>query len=59
LTDKGRELVERILTVHPDQMDTVMGSLTPEEQADLQRLLDKLGRHLEVLSVQGDREGVG
>jgi len=59
LTDKGRELVERVLAVHEDQMDTVMGSLTPEEQTDLHRLLDKLGRHLEVLSVRGDGESVG
>lgn len=49
LTDRGRQLVERILRVHTDQMDVVLGSLSGEEQEQLQHLLARMGRHLEAM----------
>ena len=52
LTPQGRELVERILQNHGRLIDRVMGVLTAEEQAELHRLLSRLGDHLEGLSAQ-------
>jgi DNA-binding MarR family transcriptional regulator len=49
LTAKGRELVERVLTVHEKQIGAVMGGLSQAEQKELHRLLHLLGRHLEGL----------
>jgi DNA-binding MarR family transcriptional regulator len=49
LTLKGRQLVERVLTVHGAQMDSVLGGLSPAEQAELHRLLKLLGQRLEGL----------
>jgi DNA-binding MarR family transcriptional regulator len=48
LTAKGRELVARVLEQHHDQVASIMEGLTPKEQLKLQRLLSKLGRHLQV-----------
>jgi DNA-binding MarR family transcriptional regulator len=52
LTPHGRRLVEQILRNYGRQVDRVMGVLSPEEQAELHRLLSRLGDHLEGLSVQ-------
>jgi DNA-binding MarR family transcriptional regulator len=49
LTAKGRELVERILVYHGNQMETVLGGLNLSEQAEFQRLLQQFAGHLEVL----------
>jgi DNA-binding MarR family transcriptional regulator len=49
LTDKGRRLVERVLAMHDGQIDTVLGGLNRTEQAELQRLLARLGQHLQGL----------
>ncbi len=48
LTAAGRELVERVLTVHGRQVARVMGGLTGGEQQELNRLLTRLGEHLEI-----------
>ena len=50
LTVSGRQLVARVLEHHPAQMHRVMDGLSDPEQADLQRLLDKLVSHLEPMS---------
>lgn len=47
LTSGGRQLVERILTVHGARIDAVMGALTPAEQVRLQGLLGRLEKHLD------------
>jgi DNA-binding MarR family transcriptional regulator len=49
LTAQGRETVERILEVHPAQIDRVMGGLSPTEQGELAGLLYKLRLHLTAL----------
>jgi DNA-binding MarR family transcriptional regulator len=53
LTPRGRELVERVLQVHGRQIDAVLGGLSAEEQAELHRLLSRLGQHLEGLLTNG------
>jgi DNA-binding MarR family transcriptional regulator len=59
LTIKGRELVERVLVFHGAKIDLVLGGLSPAEQADLHRLLGRLGRHLEQLVEGGATAKVG
>jgi DNA-binding MarR family transcriptional regulator len=59
LTAKGRELVERVLTVHSRQIDTVLGVLNPSEQTELHRLLSMLEQHLEVVLQQGAIAKIG
>jgi DNA-binding MarR family transcriptional regulator len=54
LTHKGRQLVERVLIVHPTQIARVMSGLSPEEQEQLDALLVRMGEHLAVLA-----EGTG
>lgn len=49
LTDKGRGLVERVLAVHDQQIAKVLGGLSAVEQKEFQRLLTRLGQHLEKL----------
>jgi DNA-binding MarR family transcriptional regulator len=46
LTDAGRELVERILEVHDEQMQTILAGLSAPEQAELHRLLLLWQQHL-------------
>jgi DNA-binding MarR family transcriptional regulator len=53
LTDEGRQLVERVLAMHPQQIDTIMGVLSAGEQTELERMLTRLGHHLEDLSLRG------
>jgi DNA-binding MarR family transcriptional regulator len=59
LTGKGRELVERVLTVHSRQIDTVLGVLNPSEQAELHRLLNMLEHHLVDVLEQGAVAKIG
>src|SRR5262249_17709971 len=49
LTEKGRELVEEVLTVHHAQIARVMGGLDADEQEQLDRLLVRLSEHIAVL----------
>jgi DNA-binding MarR family transcriptional regulator len=49
LTAEGRRLVERVLSVHDGQMVRVMGGLGSRDQEEMERLLDRLGKHLEGL----------
>jgi DNA-binding MarR family transcriptional regulator len=49
LTEKGRQLVERVLQVHRGQIEAVMGSLDRDEQDQLHRLLCKLREGMERL----------
>jgi DNA-binding MarR family transcriptional regulator len=53
LTAKGRKLVERVLAVHEAQIRSVLGGLRTGEQAELRRLLVRLGKHLEGLLAHG------
>jgi|SRR6516164_2773857 DNA-binding MarR family transcriptional regulator len=46
LTAKGRHLVDRILAVHGNQMDMVLGGLSNLEQEELHRILGRLETHL-------------
>jgi DNA-binding MarR family transcriptional regulator len=58
LTEEGRRLVERVLTVHDGQMIKVMGGLSSREQEEMERLLDRLGSHLEGLAETREFEPV-
>jgi DNA-binding MarR family transcriptional regulator len=49
LTNKGRQLVERVLAIHTRQIETVFGGLSSDDQHDLHQLLQRLGHHLEDL----------
>ena len=53
LTPKGRQLIERILSVHAQQVARVLGGLSKKEQAEFHRLLRRLGQHLEGLMTRG------
>jgi DNA-binding MarR family transcriptional regulator len=50
LTPTGRRLVNRVLTAHERQIEAVLGGLGRRDQAELHRLLARLGRHLESLA---------
>jgi DNA-binding MarR family transcriptional regulator len=49
LTDGGRRLVGRVLTVHESQIESALAGLNLADQMALQRHLARLGRHLEGL----------
>jgi DNA-binding MarR family transcriptional regulator len=49
LTRAGRQLVERILLCHDEQLGKVLAGLTPAEQEELKRLLGAWGDHLHEL----------
>ena len=53
LTDKGRQLVGRVLAVHAAQIDSFLGRLSAAEVKDFQRLLTRFRRHLEGLLARG------
>jgi DNA-binding MarR family transcriptional regulator len=53
LTPRGRQLVERVLTVHSARIEAVMAALTAAEQAELHRLLNLLEGHLDRLLAGG------
>src|SRR5205823_5102159 len=40
LTDRGRQLVERVLGVHGGQIETVLGCLSAKERGEFHRLLN-------------------
>src|SRR4051794_16111608 len=50
LTASGRDLVARVLEHHPAQVRRVMQGLSNPEQAELNRLLEKMSSHLERLT---------
>lgn len=50
LTPRGRQRVLQVLSVHGAQIEKILAGLTPDEQADLHRLLERLRRHLESLA---------
>jgi DNA-binding MarR family transcriptional regulator len=54
LTDKGRQLLDRVLSVHDEQIQRLMGCLSTEEERQLGRLLERLGLHLQDLLAGGD-----
>ncbi len=49
ITALGRDLLQRVLQNHGEQIASVMAGLTVLEQNQLVRLLDRLGAHLELL----------
>ncbi len=59
LTAKGRELVERILAVHGQQIEAILGVLKPSEQTELHRLLTRLEQHLEGVLAKGPIANIG
>jgi DNA-binding MarR family transcriptional regulator len=58
LTYDGRQLVERILARHSEQVASVLGALSASEQHQLHGLLDRLGDHLENLAQSSERAAV-
>jgi DNA-binding MarR family transcriptional regulator len=53
LTDKGRQLIDRMLLVHDRQIGSVMGGLNDGEDKQLQLLLHRLGQHLQTMLEHG------
>jgi DNA-binding MarR family transcriptional regulator len=47
LTDRGRQLLDRILSVHDEQIGRLMACLNPDEEQQLYHLLRRLGLHLQ------------
>jgi MarR family 2-MHQ and catechol resistance regulon transcriptional repressor len=56
LSPAGRELVARILEVHPARIRAILGGLSLEEQAQLLALLGRLQTHMEGLLEQSEHE---
>lgn len=54
LRPRGRRLVLQILAVHAEQIDRVLGILSPSDQNELSRLLDRLSGHLGSLMDSAD-----
>jgi DNA-binding MarR family transcriptional regulator len=54
LTEKGRQLVERVLVGHPARIARLMSGLSGEEQELLDRLLLRMGDQLAVLAEGAD-----
>lgn len=50
LSEKGRALIEQIISKHSQQVQQMLAGLEAEEQARLGQLLSKLGNHLELLA---------
>jgi DNA-binding MarR family transcriptional regulator len=53
LTARGRQLVARVLAVHPAQIDSILSVLSTDEQAKLHQLVVRLNEHLEALPLRG------
>ncbi len=53
LTDKGKQLVERVMATHREQVEGILNALSVTEQAELNVLLHRLGNHLEQLLEEG------
>lgn len=49
LTDAGRQLVKKVTGVYAIQVERALGGLVPDDQHQLQRLLDRLSAHLQSL----------
>jgi DNA-binding MarR family transcriptional regulator len=49
LTPAGRKLVQRVLTVHQDQVNAMLTGLDPEDRSELHRLLVLWRKNLELL----------
>jgi len=47
LTEAGRDLINRVLLNHANQIAAVMGALNAQEQRQLLTMLERLGSHLE------------
>jgi DNA-binding MarR family transcriptional regulator len=54
LTDKGRELVQRLLARHGARIETLMGGLSGAEVKELHRLLSKFRQHLQAVATHGN-----
>jgi DNA-binding MarR family transcriptional regulator len=50
LTERGRQLVGRVLAGHPARIAQVMGGLDAQQQEELDRLLGRLVEHLQTLA---------
>ena len=50
LTAKARHVLDRVLSGHSSQIDSVLAGLSNEDQDDLHRLLAKLNSHLESMA---------
>jgi DNA-binding MarR family transcriptional regulator len=59
LTSRGRQLVERVLAIHGDQIEQVLGGLSKEEQGQLHRLLLQMGKYLEALLASRAAANIG
>jgi DNA-binding MarR family transcriptional regulator len=59
LSDAGRQLIERALPGRLAQIDTIMGGLSSDDQAELCRLLTMLREHLEQMLVRGTMANIG
>ena len=59
LSDAGRQLIERALPGRLAQIDTIMGGLSSDDQAELCRLLTMLREHLEQMLVRGAVANIG
>jgi DNA-binding MarR family transcriptional regulator len=55
LTPAGRLLIRRVRAGHRKRIAEVMRALSPAERAELHRLVDRLGTHLESMSRQPDQ----
>jgi len=59
LTLKGRQLIEKILTVHGKQVAAVLGGLSSKDQKEFYSLLRRFGEHLEGLLIRSYDVNVG
>ena len=50
LTEKGRQRIAAILAVHGGQVQKILSGLSPSDQGEFNRLLVRLGEHLESLA---------
>lgn len=58
LTPAGQALVKRILAGHQAQVDSLLGGLSTDEQAELNRLLGRLVEHLQRVADSGNASGL-
>jgi len=53
LTERGREIIDRVLAVHGEQIESVLGGLSADEVSELHRILVRFREHLEKLIAPG------
>ena len=58
LSEAGRQLVERILRGHGEQIAAVMGGLDETSQRQLHHLLQRLAEHLESMAAEKNHEEI-